>query len=134
MRQTTRGKFGSKGRGGQSGGKSKAINQQEGAISSTPHKPFDNDNKGGRNTSRNGRGRSGGRGATQHCYECNKMGHKSFECPDNEETRHRGTHIAQGEEGDITHQIVDEVPETGEALIMRKVLLKPVKEIDEPPQ
>ena len=34
-RQSTREKFGTKGRGGQSGGKSKAINQQEGAKIST---------------------------------------------------------------------------------------------------
>ena len=27
-----------------------------------------------------------------------KLGHRSFECPENEETRHRGTHIVQGEE------------------------------------
>ena len=34
-RQSTKGKFGTRGRGGQSGGKSKAINQQERASSST---------------------------------------------------------------------------------------------------
>lgn len=34
-RQSTRGKFGTRGRGGQSGGKSKTINQQEGANNST---------------------------------------------------------------------------------------------------
>ena len=34
-RQSTREKFGTRGRGGQSGGKSKAINQQEGAKIST---------------------------------------------------------------------------------------------------
>ena len=28
---------------------------------------------------------------------------------------------------------MDEVPEIGEALVMRKVLLKPVKEVNEPP-
>ena len=34
-RQSTRGKYGTRGRGGQSGGKGKAINQQEGVSSST---------------------------------------------------------------------------------------------------
>ena len=29
---------------------------------------------------------------------------------------------------------MDEIPETGESLVMRKVMLKQVKEADEPPQ
>ena len=29
---------------------------------------------------------------------------------------------------------MDEIPEIGKALVMRKVLLKQVKEVDEPPQ
>ena len=59
---------------------------------------------------------------------------RSFECPNNEEARHRGAHIAQSEEEDINLQIMENVPETGEALVMRKVLLKPIKEADEPAQ
>ena len=39
-----------------------------------------------------------------------------------------------GEEEGIKRWIMDEVLETGEAMLMRKVLLKPVKEADEPPQ
>ena len=38
----------------------------------------------------------------------------------------------QGEEEDINLQIMNKVPEIGEALVMRKVLLKLVKEADEP--
>ena len=85
-------------------------------------------------TSRNGRGRSGGRGATYRFYKCNRLGYRSFECSDNEEARHLGAHIVQGKEEDINLHIVDEVLETREYLVMRKVLLKLVKEADEPAQ
>ena len=73
-------------------------------------------------SSRGGRGRSGGRGATYHCYKCNKLGHRSFECPDNEEARHHGAHVAQGEEEEINPQIMEDVPEAGEALVMKGVV------------
>ena len=54
-----------------------------------------------------------------------------FECLDNEEVRHRGAHVTQGEEEDINPWIMEDVPETREALVMTKVLLKKVKEVDE---
>ena len=87
-RQTTRVNYSTRGRGGQSSGKGKSISQLVGASNSTQQRQFDNDSRGGRNTSRSGRGRNGGRGATYHCYKCNKLGHRSFECLDNEESRH----------------------------------------------
>ena len=62
------------------------------------------------------------------------MGHRSFECLDNEEARHCGAHVAQGEGEDINPQIMENVPETRAALAMSKVLLKQVKEGDEPAQ
>ena len=62
------------------------------------------------------------------------MGHRSSECLDNEEARQRGAHAAQCEEEYINIHIMEDVPEIGESLVMRKVLLKPVKEVDEPPQ
>ena len=114
------------------GVKGKVINQQEGTNSSTQQRQPDNENREGRIASGGGRGRSGGRGATYRCYKCNKLRHKSFECPDNEEARHHGAHVEQGEEEEINPQIMEDVPEIGEALIMRKVLLKKVKEADEP--
>ena len=52
------------------------------------------------------------------------LGHRSFECLDNEETKHRGEHIAQGEKEDLSLQAMDEIPKIGEALVMGKVLLK----------
>ena len=39
----------------------------------------------------------------------------------------------QGEEEGLSPQAMDEIPETGETLVMRKVMLKQVKEVDEPP-
>ena len=106
------------------GVKGKVINQQEGTNSSTQQRQPDNENREGRIASGGGRGRSGGRGATYRCYRCNKFGHRSFECPNNGEARHRGEHVAQGEEEKINPQIMENVIETGEALVIRKVLLK----------
>ena len=62
------------------------------------------------------------------------MGHRSFKYLDNEETKNPGTHIVQGEEEGLIPQAMDEIPKTREPLVMRKVLLKQVKEVDEPPQ
>ena len=123
-RQSTRGKYCTRGRGGQSGERGKAINRQEGDNNSTQQRQSNNDNERGKITSRCGKGGSGGRGATYRCYKCNKLGYRSFECPDNEETKHRKAHIAQGEEEDLSLQAMDEIPEIGEAMVMRKVLLK----------
>lgn len=64
---------------------------------------------------RNGRGNSGGRDATYHCYKCNKLGHRSFECLENEETRHQSTHIVYGKEKGLSPQAMDETPEIGVA-------------------
>ena len=72
-RQSNRGKYGARGRGGQSGGKGKSINQQEGTIISTQQRQLDNENRGGIITSGGGRGSSGARGATYRCYKCNKL-------------------------------------------------------------
>ena len=105
--------------------------KQEGTSISTQQRYTDNENRGGRVSSRDGRDKRGGRGATYHCYKCYKLGHKSFECPDSEEARHHESHVAQGEEEDIHLQIMEDVLETGEALVMRKVMLKQVKEADE---
>ena len=81
-----------------------------------------------------GRGRSGGRGATYRCYRCNKLGHRSFEYLENEEARHHAAHVVQGEEKDIDPQIMENVPDMGEVLVMRKVLLNQVKEANGPTQ
>ena len=89
---SNRGKYGARGRRGQSGGKGKAINQQEGSIS-TQQRHLDNDNRGERIALKGGRGRIGGRGDTYQCYRCNKLGHISFEFLDNEEARHGEAHV-----------------------------------------
>ena len=132
--QSTREKYGTRGGGGQSGGKGKSINQQEGTNNYTQQRQPGNDNRGGRIALGGGRGRSGGRGATYRCYKCNKLGDRSFECTNNEEARHHGAHVMQGKEEDINPQIMENVPKTREALVMRKVLLKQVKDADETTQ
>eukprot|EP00253_Pinus_taeda_P035603 PITA_35603 len=46
----------------------------------------------------------------------------------------RGAYVAQPEDAETTPQEVENAPETGEALVLNKVLLKPAKEAAEPNQ
>eukprot|EP00253_Pinus_taeda_P011166 PITA_11166 len=46
----------------------------------------------------------------------------------------RGTYVAQPEDVEETLQEAENTPETGEALVLNKVLLKPAKEVTEPDQ
>eukprot|EP00253_Pinus_taeda_P029901 PITA_29901 len=46
----------------------------------------------------------------------------------------RGTYVAQPEDVEETPQEAENTPETGEALVLNKVLLKPAKEVAEPDQ
>eukprot|EP00253_Pinus_taeda_P013933 PITA_13933 len=46
----------------------------------------------------------------------------------------RGTYVAQPEDAEETPQEAKNTPETGEALVLNKVLLKPAKEVAEPDQ
>lgn len=89
--------------------------------------------RGGRPYQR-GRGRGRGRETIYRCYKCNKLGHRSFECPENDNTGQRGAYIAQTEVVEEQEPEVENVPEIGEVLMMHKVLLKPAKEIAEPIQ
>lgn len=59
------------------------------------------------------------------------MGHKSYDCPKGEPVGGRGAYVAQPEDAEATPQEVENTPETGEALVLNKVLLKPAKEIAE---
>ena len=74
------------------------------------------------------RGRGRRRESVYQCYTCNKLGHRSYECPDNENTRHRGNYIAQREQTKVQVSEVDTAPEVEENLLMNKVLLKLEKE------
>eukprot|EP00253_Pinus_taeda_P017657 PITA_17657 len=87
----------------------------------------------GKGKAHRGRGFGRGRGTVQ-CYHCHKLGHKSYDCPEGKLAGGRGTYIAQPEDVEETPQEVENTPETGEALVLNKVLLKPVKEVAEPDQ
>eukprot|EP00253_Pinus_taeda_P032679 PITA_32679 len=51
-----------------------------------------------------------------------------------EQAGQRGTYIVQPEEAEAQPREVEDVAETGEALLLNKVLLKPTKEVSEPTQ
>eukprot|EP00253_Pinus_taeda_P021874 PITA_21874 len=89
--------------------------------------------RGGRPYQR-GRGNRRGRGANYQCNRCHKWGHRSFECPEVEQVGQRGAYVAQPEEAEAPSQEAENVSETGEALVLNKVLVKPAKEIVEQTQ
>ncbi len=57
-----------------------------------------------------------------------------FECPEAEKAGLRGAYVAQPEEATTLAQEAENSLETGEALVLHKVLLKPVKEITDQTQ
>jgi hypothetical protein len=81
-----------------------------------------------RNTFPRARGRGRGRGGEVKCFVCGKIRHKSYECPD----RKKGgeTHIVEAQGWNVEA----EDAEGGRSLMMRKVLLKPEKEPENPAQ
>eukprot|EP00253_Pinus_taeda_P012208 PITA_12208 len=81
-----------------------------------------------------GRGNGRGRGTGYQCYKCHKWGHRSFECPETDSTGQRGAYVAQPEEAAAPPQEAENAPETGEALVLHKVLLKPADESNEQTQ
>eukprot|EP00253_Pinus_taeda_P003381 PITA_03381 len=126
--------------GGSSRGKGKVYGRGRGAgpndegsnSKSAGTTEKDNSTKEGRPAQR-GRGFGRGRG-TVKCYHCHKLGHKSYDCPEGEPVGGRGTYVAQPEDVEETPQEAENTPETGEALVLNKVLLKPAKEVAEPNQ
>lgn len=62
------------------------------------------------------------------------MGHRSFECLENENIGQRGAYIAKPEVVEEQVPKVENVPKTREVLMMHKILLKPTKETVEPTQ
>ena len=65
------------------------------------------------------------------CYQCNKYGHRSYECPDNPSTSQGGAHIAHVEDESVRSPSHEDTLEVGESLLMKRILLKPSKEFQE---
>jgi hypothetical protein len=81
------------------------------------------------NTFPHARGRGRGRGGVIKCFTCGKNGHKSYECPDKKKEGGE-THIAEAQRQNVEAEDV----EGGRSLVMRKVLLTPEKEAENPVQ
>eukprot|EP00253_Pinus_taeda_P026853 PITA_26853 len=129
-----RGRGNGRGRGQSYGRGRTAANSEEGNSSKTSGTAEKgHSTRGGRSYQR-GRGNGRGRGTSVQCYRCHKWGHRSFECPEVEQTGQRGTFMIQPEEAEAQPREVEDMAETGEVLILNKVLLKPTKEVAEPTQ
>eukprot|EP00253_Pinus_taeda_P024540 PITA_24540 len=108
-----------------------ATNSEEGSNSKASGITEKGDNTRGGRPYQWGRGNGRGRGTNVQCYRCHKWGHRSFECPEVKHTGQRGAFVAQHEEAEAHPREVENVAETGEALIVNKVLLKPTKKMAE---
>eukprot|EP00253_Pinus_taeda_P017958 PITA_17958 len=124
------------GRGqGQSYGRGRtATNGEEGSSSKASGTIEKGDSTRGGWPYQRGRGNGRGRGTNVQCYRCHKWGHRSFECSEAEHASQRGAFVAQPEEAKAQPWEVENVAETGEALVLNKVLLKPAKEMVEQTQ
>eukprot|EP00253_Pinus_taeda_P005748 PITA_05748 len=129
-----RGRGNGRGRGQSYGRGRTATNSEEGSSSKTSGTAEKGDSTRGGRSYQRGRGNGRGRGTSVQCYRCHKWGHRSFECPEVEQTGQRGTFMIQPEEAEAQPREVEDVAETGKALILNKVLLKPTKEVAEPTQ
>eukprot|EP00253_Pinus_taeda_P004973 PITA_04973 len=129
-----RGRGNGRGRGQSYGRGKSAVNSEEGSSSKTSGTTDKGDSTRGGRSYQRGRGNGRGRGTSFQCYMCQKWGHRSFECPEVEQTGQRGTFMIQPEEAEAQPREVEDMAETGEALLLNKVLLNPTKEVAEPTQ
>jgi hypothetical protein len=81
------------------------------------------------NTFPHTRGRGRGRGGVITCFTCGKNGHRSFECPEKKKDGGE-SHITKVQRRDVE----TEGTEGGRSLMMRKVLLRPGKEVEDSSQ
>lgn len=133
-KQSARGRGTFRGKESQ-GGSGRSTAPAEGASSSsTQHASTGGDARGRGSFSRGRGGRGGGREV--RCYRCNKLGHKAFECLESAEIKQRNAIVAPAEEEAPVAAVIEEVdtPESGESLVLKKVLIKSEKEVTEPPQ
>ena len=121
-KQSARGKGTFRGRGNQ-GGRERSTTPRDGASSSSSqHTPSDGDARGRGSFSRGRRGR--GRGRELRCFRCNKLGHRSYDCPKNARINQRNVIVAQKKGEKTQAPEAENIPEIGESLMIRKVLLK----------
>eukprot|EP00253_Pinus_taeda_P017754 PITA_17754 len=123
-----RGRGSTRGRGQSYGRGRTASNSEEASSSRTSGTTEKGDGTRGGRSFQCGRGNGRGRGTGYECYRCHKWGHRSFECPETDSTGQRGAYVEQPEEATAPPQEAENAPETGEALVLHKVLLKPVDE------
>ena len=72
-------------------------------------------------------GRGRGRGGVVKCFTCGKVIHKSYECQDKKKEGGEN-HISEEQRWNVEAEDV----EGGRSLVMRKVLLTPVSEVENP--
>eukprot|EP00253_Pinus_taeda_P013033 PITA_13033 len=129
-----RGRGSARGKGQSYGRGRTASNSEEASSSNTSGTTEKGDSvRGGRSFQR-GKGNGRGRGTGYQCYRCHKWGHHSFECPEADSAGQWGAYVAQPEEIVALTQEAENAPETGESLVLHKVLLKPVDESTEQTQ
>jgi hypothetical protein len=75
------------------------------------------------------KGRGRGRGGVITCFTCGKNGHKSVDCPDRKKDGEEA-HIVEAQRRDVEA----ECAEGGRSLVMRKFLLTPEKQMENPAQ
>eukprot|EP00253_Pinus_taeda_P032129 PITA_32129 len=78
--------------------------------------------------------RGKGRGREIRCYVCGELGHGSWDCPHNKTTTQRNVNIGETKEEKLQVTRKEEPPEVGETLLLKRVLLKAKKEVNEPAQ
>eukprot|EP00253_Pinus_taeda_P023872 PITA_23872 len=121
-----RGRGSNRGRGQSYGRGQTSSNNEEASSSKTSGTTEKGDGTRGGRSFQCGRGTGRGRGTRYQCYRCHKWGHRSFECPETDSIGQRGAYMAQPEEAAAPPQEAENAPETGEALVLHKVLVKPV--------
>eukprot|EP00253_Pinus_taeda_P017972 PITA_17972 len=126
-----RGRGNGRGRGKSYGRGRNTTNSEEGSSSRASGTAEKGDSTRGGRPYQQGRGNGRGRGTNVQCYRCHKWGHRSFECPEAEHAGQRGAFVAQPEEAEAQPREVENVAETGEALVFNKVMLKQAKEMAE---